>query len=81
MKYVLIILVLALAVAASVPLWGSCGLKQQYCTAWCGVRHFDSDIKAGACEARCAAERAGCLAGEGVTAVGDALDRLEQPQR
>lgn len=77
MKYVLIGLVLIVIGVASIPLWGSCGLKQQYCSTWCGVRHLNSDVKSAACEARCAAEQAGCLAGEGVARMGDALDELQ----
>jgi hypothetical protein len=63
----LIVLVLAAAVVAALtlPLWGSCDLRADACSRWCGLRYYDSGIKAAACRAECVAERLSCLADEG----------------
>ncbi len=74
-KIVLIVVALGIAVA-TVPLWGSCNLKYQFCTTVCTIQHFNSDAKKAGCKTRCAAEKAGCIAGEGAESAGDFLEQL-----
>jgi len=73
LKLLLIILLLAVVAVGTIPLWGSCDLKHQACTTICEVRHLDSDVNRASCKARCAVEKAGCLAGVGTEEVGRLL--------
>jgi hypothetical protein len=66
MKNLIMLLAAALLVAgATLPLWASCDLQGDVCSRWCGIRHYDSGIKAATCRAECVADRLGCLAAEG----------------
>ncbi len=66
MKKMITLLFVALAVAAAtLPLWASCDLQADVCSRWCGIRHYDSGIKAAACRAECIGDRLNCLAKQG----------------
>lgn len=64
-KVLVVVLVLGVAAVITMPLWASCKLQSQACGQWCGVKHFNADIKAAACRAECVAEKLVCLAEEG----------------
>ena len=63
---IMLLAAVALIAAATLPLWASCNLKADVCSRWCGIRYYDSGIKAAACRAECIGERLNCLAKEGV---------------
>ena len=60
-----LLLVVAVIAGATFPLWASCDIKADICSRWCGIRHYDSGIKAAACRAECVGERFKCMAAEG----------------
>ncbi len=60
------LLVTGILVGASAPAFSDCSVQFKACTAWCGVRHFDSDVRKVGCKTRCAADRAACFAEAGV---------------
>ena len=65
MKKIMGLLALVVLVGgATFPLWASCDITADVCSRWCGVRHYDSGIKAAACRAECVGERLSCLAKE-----------------
>ena len=74
MRKLLTIALLAAAVIFTLPLWGSCDLNARVCSAWCGVRHLDSDIKTASCNARCERDRLHCLTGRGASEVQGFVD-------
>jgi len=66
MKKMLGLIVIIVAVAGTtLPLWASCDLQSEVCSRWCGIRHYDSSIKAAACRAECIGDRLNCLAKQG----------------
>lgn len=66
MKKLLVVLLLAVVAAGvTLPLWASCDLQSEVCSRWCGIRHYDSSIKAAACRAECVGKRLSCLATAG----------------
>ncbi len=66
MKKLLALIVVVAAISmGTLPLWGSCELQADVCSQWCGVRHYDSGIKAAACRAECVGDRLNCLARQG----------------
>jgi hypothetical protein len=65
MKKLFLVVVLAVVAVATLPLWGSCDLNAKACSAWCSVRHFNSDVKTAGCKARCTADKLSCLADKG----------------
>ena len=66
MKKLLALLIVAAAIAGvTLPLWASCELQADVCSQWCGMRHYDSGIKAAACRAECVGDRLSCLAKQG----------------
>ncbi len=78
MKKILLILILvAGAAAATIPLWGGCDLNYRLCDTWCSLRHMDSSAEASICQAKCATKKAGCVAGEAVEDVGRMLDEAD----
>lgn len=76
MKKGIIIVVLLVAAAATIPLWGSCDLKADFCSTWCNIKHFNSDNKATGCRARCAMEAARCHSEEAAEGFSEALKGL-----
>ncbi len=77
LKLLLVAVLVLLVGGATIPLWGSCDLKYDFCSAVCSVRHPQSDIERASCRTSCGAEKAGCLAGRGAKGVGDFLDGLK----
>lgn len=69
MKKLLLIGVVLVVAVATLPLWGSCDLNAQACSAWCSARHFNSDIKTAACKAQCTTDKLSCLANKGAKEV------------
>lgn len=66
MKKLLALLIVVAAIAGvTLPLWGSCELQADVCSQWCGMRHYDSGIKAATCRAECVGDRLNCLVKEG----------------
>lgn len=66
MKKLITLTIVILAIAGvTLPLWASCNLQADVCSQWCGIRHYDSGIKAAACRAECIGDRLSCLAEEG----------------
>lgn len=78
MKKLLLVVVLALIALGSVSWWGGCDLNARLCSAWCEVRHFNAEIKAAGCRARCTTERLRCLAGQGRDGVSDFIEGYRQ---
>lgn len=78
MRKLLTIALLAAAVIFTLPLWGSCDLNARVCSAWCGVRHLDSDIKTASCNARCESVRPRCLTDRGISEVQGFVDGLKR---
>jgi hypothetical protein len=64
-RLIALIIVVAAIAGATLPLWASCGVQAEVCSKWCGIRHYDSGIKAAACRAECVGARLNCLAKEG----------------
>ncbi len=64
-KLILIILAAAAIAGVTLPLWASCSLQADLCSRWCGIRYYDSGIKAATCRAECVGDRLNCLAKEG----------------
>lgn len=64
-KLVALIIVVAAIAGVTLPLWGSCNLQADVCSQWCGIRHYDSGIKAAACRAECVADKLSCMAEDG----------------
>ncbi len=64
-KLITLVVVIGAIAGATLPLWASCDLQSDVCSQWCGLRHYDSDIKAASCRAGCVADRLSCLAKEG----------------
>lgn len=60
-----LLLLVLLAAGATFPLWASCDQKAEVCSRWCGIRHYDSTLKAAACRAECVGDRLNCLAKKG----------------
>lgn len=60
MKKVFIALLALGAAFATVPLWGSCDLNADACSAWCRMKHFNSDSKTFGCRVSCSMEQASC---------------------
>ncbi len=77
MKKLVVIIGLLLVAVATVPLWGGCDLKGTTCSAWCSVRHFNSDAARLGCKARCAADKLGCIARSGSKSADDFLSGLK----
>jgi hypothetical protein len=63
-KLIVLSLLIVVVAAFTLPYWGSCDLRGDVCSNWCGIRHFNSGIKAAACRAECVGERLNCLASE-----------------
>jgi hypothetical protein len=78
MKKVLLILIVAGIAAVTLPLWGSCDLNAKACRSWCSVRHFNSDMKTAACQARCTSDELSCLANQGVKDVEGFFEELSK---
>lgn len=78
MKKLLFIIILVVIAVATLPMWGSCNLKAETCSAWCSARHFNSDVKTAACKARCANDKLSCLAEQGAQSVEDFIDELRK---
>lgn len=64
-KLILLIIIVAAIAGVTLPLWGSCDLQSEVCSKWCGIRHYDSTLKAAACRAECVGEGLNCLAKQG----------------
>lgn len=77
MKKVVIVVALLLVAVATLPWWGGCGLNAQACKAWCSVRHLNSDAARVGCEARCVADKLGCLAQQGANGANDFMSGLK----
>jgi len=78
MKKLLIVVVLAVVAVATLPLWGSCDLNAKACSAWCSVRHFNSDMKTAGCRSRCSTDRLRCLTDRGAKEVESFIDELKR---
>jgi hypothetical protein len=78
MKKVLIIIVLAVAAIATLPLWGSCELNAKACSSWCTIRHFNSDLKSASCKAGCSTDRLRCLTRKGSEEAQNFVDQLKK---
>jgi hypothetical protein len=72
--------VIALVVAAvvSVPLWGGCDVNAKVCSAWCNVRHVNSDVKAAGCRARCQTDKLACIARQGTQGLDDFFEGFKR---
>lgn len=77
MKKVAVVLLVLAAVVGTVPFWGGCDLNAKRCSTWCSIRHFNSDMKAAGCRARCALENARCQGDEAAAGVGEFMDGLK----
>lgn len=71
---VVVVAAVVIAGLATVPMWGSCDLNAKVCKTWCGVRHFNEDLKEAGCRTRCATDNMSCLAGQGADSVDDFLE-------
>ena len=78
MKKLLLILVVLVVAGATLPLWGSCDLNAKACSAWCSVRHFNSDVKTAGCKARCTTDKLSCLADKGAKNVEGFFDEMKK---
>jgi len=78
MKKVLVVVALLVIVVASVPLWGGCDVKAKVCAGWCEVRHFNKEVKAAGCRARCSTDRLQCLAQEGQDGIDDFIEGFKR---
>jgi hypothetical protein len=75
-KAIIIALVLA-TIVATIPLWGGCDLNQRYCNATCSIKHFNNDMKAAGCRARCSMENAKCHGEEAAEGLNDFMSGLK----
>jgi len=78
MKKLLLIIVLAIIAIATLPLWGSCDLNARACSAWCSARHYNSDLKTAACQARCTNDKLSCLAEKGADSLNGFIEELKK---
>ncbi|MCW8828732.1 MAG: hypothetical protein OQK94_06720 [Gammaproteobacteria bacterium] len=74
MKKILIVIAVAAVAIVTLPLWGSCDLNAKVCSGWCEVRHFNAELKAAGCRARCSTDRLRCLAGGGSDSVEEFME-------
>lgn len=74
MKKIGAVVLLLVAVAATVPWWGGCDLNAQICRAGCGVKNFNSDVKTAGCRASCYLESAKCRGGKAAKEVGNFMN-------
>lgn len=78
MKKGLIVVVVAVIAAVTLPLWGSCDLNAKACSGWCSIRHFNSDVKTASCKARCSTDRLRCLTSEGAEEMESFFNELKK---
>lgn len=60
-KLVAIIVAVIVVALLAAPLWGGCGVKEDLCSSWCELRHFNSDMERLTCKASCAADKLSCM--------------------
>lgn len=78
MKKLVLLVAVIVIVLATVPLWGGCDLNAKVCTSLCSVRHYDSDMKAAGCRARCRTDQLSCLAKKGSKSVDDFVEGFKK---
>jgi len=77
MKKLVIIVGVLIVAGATLPLWGGCSLNGKACSAWCEVRHFNSDAARLGCKARCTSDKLSCIASDGAKGVDDFMSGLK----
>ena len=77
MKKLLIVLGLLVIVVATIPLWGGCDLNGRLCSTWCGIKHFNNDMKAAGCRVSCSLENARCQGAESARQLDDFMSGLK----
>ena len=78
MKKILLLAAVVVAALATVPFWGGCDVNAKICSTLCDVQHYDSDIKAAGCRARCSTDQLSCLAKKGSKSVDDFVEGFKK---